>query len=248
MQSARAHEPKHASCSAVCFYLCAGDGTETKRTWAILVQSLQLPSAGAPQSGFFLLGKIWSPYDCLKRKHAAYLFFQVNKQLDRAVRAGLCSLCLAARAVSPGPCVAAGAAAGLRPLPGAALRGPPAPAAFLPVPFHGATTCQEYFYPASVPLLVRGIRAQCGLRARVSKGSPDRLPEARWVQAGAAGTSRGGGGIAWDTRVTPRPTSTSSPESWQSSRNSAMGSRSLLSFEHNWFIKINQQWFALLLT
>lgn len=37
-------------------------------------------------------------------------------------------------------------------------------------------------------------------------------------------------------------------EPWQSKRNSAMGGRSLQSFEHNWLIKINHQWFALLLT
>lgn len=57
-----------------------------------------------------------------------------------------------------------------------------------------------------------GSGCSAGWGPRWAKGARAGLPGARWAQAGAEGRSAGGGGRAWDTtRVTPKPSSSSSP-------------------------------------
>lgn len=192
MQSARAHEPKHPSCSAVCFYLCAGVRTETKRTWAILFQSLQLLSAGAPQSVFSARKKMIS----------------IQLYEEKA-----CSLLILSSKQTAGPCCADRF---VWAVPGPPERCPPGACAgcglgcFPPSAFSWWENISGVFL-SSCPLLVRAICAQCGLRA--SKGSPDRAQVGLWGP-GWAMVALPGAQQEWHQNSRPPR----ALESWQSNR------------------------------
>lgn len=154
-------------------------------------------------------------------------------------RTGLCSLCLSPGGVAvPGACAAAELLRGWSLCRARRSRS----CGLCCLPAHALSWWKDMaaVFLSAARLLGRGILLSAAWGRGWAKGGCPKSDEPGWV----CGHEHG---WWWHCLGHQGPRPPSALESWQSNRNSAVGGGSLLSFQHNWFIKINQQWFALLL-